>query len=444
MNAATAAIPRDRWLRIIPPMILVYVVAYMDRMNIGFAMAGGMGESLGVTATVSGLAAGMFFGGYLVLQVYGGRVAEYGSAKRFILWTILGWGGISVLTGLVRNGWQLVGMRFLLGVAEGGVWPAILVSISNWFPEEECARANAFFMSSLALAGGASPFAGWIVGTFGWRWVFVIEGLISLLLVFIWLPIFSDRPEDARWISLEEREYLVKRLQPERERLQRRKQEPVRYRDLLTDRELVRLTLIYFCNQAGQYGFLLWLPSILKDVTKTGMTGIGWLAAFPYIAALPGLYVFSYLADRSMNRRLYTVITECGFALFCLLSALLTGYVWLFYLFIVLTGMFSKAPAAIFWTLPRTLFPPGVAGTARGIINAVGCLGGLAGPFLVGWISTVFGFQAGMLCLVLFLFAGGIIALSLPDVTARGAPGHIAPHRGRADFRADNTVGRAG
>jgi MFS family permease len=121
-----------------------------------------------------------------------------------------------------------------------------------------------------------------------------------------------------------------------------------------------------------------------------------------------------------MNRRLYTAVTECGFALFCLLSAVLTGHVWLCYLCLVLTGMFSKAPAAIFWVLPRALFPPGVAGTARGIINAVGCLGGLWGPFLVGWMSTLFSLQAGMFCLVLFLFAGGMIALSLPDVTAVG------------------------
>jgi sugar phosphate permease len=418
MTTAAATIPRDRWLRIIPPMIIIYVVAYMDRMNIGFAMAGGMSESLGVTATVSGLAAGVFFAGYLLLQIYGGKVAEYGSAKRFIFLSIIAWGGMSALTGLVQNGWQLLAVRFLLGVAEGGVWPAILVSISNWFPEEESARANAFFMSSLALAGGVSPFTGWIVGAFGWRSVFVIEGLISLLLVFIWLPLFADRPEDARWISKEEREYLVKRLLPERERLRARKQAPPRYKELLRNHELWRLTLIYFCNQAGQYGFLLWLPSILKDLTKAGMTRIGWLAAFPYIAALPGLYVFSILADRSMNRRFYTAVTECGFALFCLLSALLIGHVWLSYLFIVLTGMFSKAPAAIFWTLPRTLFPPGLSGTARGFINAVGCLGGLVGPLLVGWMSTLFSLKAGMFCLVLFLFAAGMIALSLPDVTA--------------------------
>jgi MFS family permease len=126
-------IPKDRWLRIIPPMIVIYIIAYMDWMNISFAMAGGMNQALGITATVSGLAAGIFFAGYLVLQIHGGHIAEHGSAKKFIFWTIIGWGGISTLTGFVQNGWQLLLMRFLLGVAEGGIWPAILVSISNWF-----------------------------------------------------------------------------------------------------------------------------------------------------------------------------------------------------------------------------------------------------------------------------------------------------------------------
>jgi sugar phosphate permease len=418
-SKAVKAIPKDRWLRIVPPMIVIYIIAYMDRMNISFAMAGGMNQDLGITATISGLAAGIFFAGYLVLQIQGGQVAERGSAKKFILWTIIGWGGASFLTGFVQNGWQLLAMRFLLGVAEGGIWPAILVSISNWFPEEECGRANAFFMSSLALAAViTSPLTGWIVAVFNWRYVFFIEGALSLALIFVWVPMFSDRPEDAKWISPEEKEYLVQRLCMEREGFKKRETVTVTYTQLMHDYNLWKLTVIYFCNQVGQYGFLLWLPTILKALTKSGMAKIGFLAAFPYLVALPGLYIFSVLADKHMNRRLWTGLTECGFALFCLLAALFPGHIWLSYLFIVLTGLFTKAPAAIFWVLPRTLFPPGVSGTARGFINAIGCLGGIVGPFLVGWISTLLSMKAGMFCLVGFLFAGGFISFTLPAITA--------------------------
>src|ERR1035437_2058993 len=134
--SANKTIPSARWLHIIPPTILIYIVAYMDRINVGFAMAGGMNQSLGLSLTISGLSAGIFFLGYLFLQIPGGHIAEHGNAKKFIFWTIIGWGGISTLTAFVDNRWQLLAMRFLLGVAEGGVWSAILVIIGNWFPKK--------------------------------------------------------------------------------------------------------------------------------------------------------------------------------------------------------------------------------------------------------------------------------------------------------------------
>jgi sugar phosphate permease len=263
-----------------------------------------------------------------------------------------------------------------------------------------------------------APVSGWIVGTFSWRYVFFIEGAVSLALIFVWLPMFNDRPEEAKWLSREEKEYLVERLRVERQNFKHNEKAAVTYSELLKDYNLWKLTAIYFCNQVGQYGFLLWLPTILKALTKVGMTKIGFLAACPYLVALPGLYIFSVLADKSMNRRLWTALTEFGFALFCLLAAIFTGHVWLSYLFILLTGLFTKAPAAIFWVLPRTLFGPGISGTARGFINAIGCLGGIVGPFLVGWMSTLFSMKAGMYCLVGFLFAGGLISFTLPAITA--------------------------
>lgn len=211
-------IPKARWGRIIPPTIIIYIISYMDRMNISFAMAGGMSEELGMSMTVSGLAAGIFFFGYLVLQVPGGHIAEHKSAKRFIMWSIIGWGFTSMLTGLAQNEWQLLAARFALGVAEGGVFPAVLVILSNWFPRNEIGRANALFVSSMAISSAiTNPFSGWIVADYGWRYLFFTEGAISLLLIFVWLPLISDRPEEAKWISKEEKEYLVNTLRAEKE-----------------------------------------------------------------------------------------------------------------------------------------------------------------------------------------------------------------------------------
>ncbi len=217
MTAANSLrIPNKRWVRIIPPTIIIYIIAYMDRMNISFAIAGGMSKSLGLSMTSSGLAAGIFFFGYLLLQLPAGHIAEHGSAKRYILWTIVAWGGISLLTAFVQNAWQLVGMRFLLGVAEGGLYPAILTIISNWFPTKETGRANAFFLMSLPLSTLiTNPVSGWIVANSDWRRLFIMEGCVSLALICVWLPLISDHPEQAKWISKEEKEYLVETLREE-------------------------------------------------------------------------------------------------------------------------------------------------------------------------------------------------------------------------------------
>ena len=195
-------IPKGRWVRIIPPAIIVYIIAYMDRIIIGFAMAGGMNKSLGLSMTTSGFAAGIFFFGYMLLQVPAGHIAEHGSAKKYILFAILAWGSLSLVTVFVQNTWQLFAVRFLLGVAEGGVYPALLTIIANWFPTRELGRANALFLMSLPLSAlVTNPAAGWIVARYPWRWLFVMEGVVSLSLIAIWLPLISDRPAEARWIS---------------------------------------------------------------------------------------------------------------------------------------------------------------------------------------------------------------------------------------------------
>ncbi len=415
----TSHIPNGRWLHIIPPTIIVYIVAYMDRMNIGFAIAGGMNEALGISMTVAGLAAGVFFFGYMILQIPGGHIAEHGSAKKFIAWTIIAWGCLSTLTGFVQNEWQLMLMRFLLGVAEGGLWPAILVIIGNWFPARESGRANALFMSNLAISAIiTNPLSGWIIANFDWRGVFIVEGCISIGLLFIWLPLISDRPEEAKWISKAEKEYLVETLRQEKEAYKAVKGAPVSYKDLLVNRQSWMLIIIYFCYACGQYGFLLWLPTIVKGLTKMGMVNVGLLTAIPYLAGLVGLYIFAIFSDRSLNRRFYTSITQFGFGICFFLATQFPEQIWISYGFLVLTGVFTKAVSSNFWTMPALLFPPGIAGGARGIINAIGNLGGFFGPALVGWLSTLFGMKFGIYSLVFFLLAGGVLTMFLPDITA--------------------------
>ncbi|MDR3588632.1 MAG: MFS transporter [Negativicutes bacterium] len=425
MDMTAGKIPNGRWLRIIPPTIIIYIIAYMDRMNISFAMAGGMNEALGLSLTVSGLSAGIFFLGYMVLQAPAGHIAEHGSAKKFILWSIIAWGILSGLTGFVQNDWQLLGMRFLLGVAEGGVYPAILIIISKWFPSKEIGRANALFLMSLPLSSViTNPISGWIISSFDWRWLFYLEGVISLSLICIWLPLISDKPQDAKWISKEEKEYLVTTLAQEkadREAAYKEKtgSSSVSYKKLLTDKYLWMMAIIYVCQATGQYGYTIWLPTLLKDLTKMSLTSVGWLTSLPFVAALGGLYLFGAMSDKSGNRRIYTALSLVGFSGFFTVATLLSGHIWLSYALLVVTGFFTKSIQSTFWSMPSLLFAPGISGGARGIINGIGNLGGIIGPTFVGWATAMTGnMKLGIYGLVGTMLLGAVITMMLPKITA--------------------------
>jgi MFS family permease len=420
------AIPKARWWRIIPPTIIIYIIAYMDRMNISFAMAGGMNKELGMSMAASGLAAGIFFWGYLVLQVPAGHIAEHGSAKKFIMWSIIAWGGLSTLTGLVHNFHELLIIRFLLGVAEGGVYPAILIVVGKWFPKKELGRANALFLMSLPISTIlTNPISGWIVANHSWRWLFVYEGAVSLLLIFIWMPMISDRPEEAKWISKEEKEYLITtmaREKAETEAALLAEGAPLKwsYTKLFLNKNLWLLVLVYMCYTTGQYGYTLWLPTLLKQLTKSSLTAVGWMTSLPFVMALGGLYLMGALSDKKGNRRLYTALSLVGFGvIFFLATLFFPGNIGMCFGLLVLTGLFTKSMQSPFWAMPAVVFPPGVAGGARGAINALGNLGGFFGPVLMGWFATRTGnLNYGVYSLVVVLLIGGGITMLLPRVTA--------------------------
>lgn len=414
-----------RWWRVIPATVVVYIIAYMDRVNIGFATAGGMDKALGLTLFTSGLAAGIFFWGYLALQVPGGHIAEHGSGKRFIFWTILGWAGVSLLTGFVRNGWELVIMRFLLGVAEGGVYPAILVLIGNWFPQKEIGRANALFLTSLPLSAAVTnPVSGWVVDHYSWRALFYLEGVVSFATLLVWMPLVSDRPSSAPWISAEERDYLESTLSAEKAR--REAAPPASgsaqagYGRLLADQNLWIMIGLYLCYTTGQYGYLLWLPSILKDLTRQSLTSVGWLSAPPLVAAIAGVYIFGAASDVKGNRRLWCAVSLWGFGVALGLVTVFAHRVWIAYSMIVVAGLLSKGMQSPFWSSPALVFAPGVVGGARGVINGIGNLGGFVGPVLVGWIARETGgnMNYGMAALAVSLIAGGCLTMLLPKATA--------------------------
>ncbi len=345
-------IPNKRWTHIIPATIILYIMTFMDRMNISFAIAGGMREDLGLSMTVAGLAAGIFFIGYIFLQVPGGYIAENKSAKKFITYTILGWGLLTVVNGFVTKEWELLLIRFLLGFVEGGVYPAILVILGNWFPSNEIGRANAMFMTSTSLAAIiTNPISGWIVENYHWQWLFISEGILSLVLIFIWLPLVEDTPEKAKWLSNEEREYLVSNLQREKELAveeMKKNHIKVSYKELLCDKNMWLLILIFNCGMIGAYGFNLWLPTIIKNLTKTGMTQVGFLSTAPYIASILGLVVIGYFSDKTQNRRFFTAFPLVFFGVGLWLSTIFSDNTWLSFGIMVVTGLSIKSMPSSF------------------------------------------------------------------------------------------------
>lgn len=386
----------QRMMRVIPVAFLMYTIAFIDRINIGVAIPA-MSKDLHFGTTVSGLASGIFFFGYLVLQLPGGHLAERRSAKWLVFTLLLIWGVFAILTGFVQNVAQLLVIRFLLGVTEGGVWPATLVLLANWFPQDERARANNLWMLCLPVAAVvASPVSGAILASTdnNWRLLFVIEGIPPLVWAAIWALVIRDHPRDASWLSRDAEQKLEERLQAERG--SRDQPELSSYRRALTSRTVWLFILIYFFSTIPGYGFTTFLPTVLKD-HHLSIGTVGLLTALPFAASIVGLIVVGVVSDRVRSRRTWIAVPFVVVGVFILLSLLSAGNVVVLIALLTVAGFGLYAYLGPFWASVDQVIPAGVAGGAMGIINALGNLGGFTGPFAFGGLTSATGggFQAG-------------------------------------------------
>ncbi|MEX0562254.1 sugar phosphate permease [Raoultella ornithinolytica] len=409
-------IPSTRWLRIITPVLIACIISFMDRVNISFALPGGMEEDLGITSQMAGVASGIFFIGYLFLQIPGGRIAVNGSGKRFIAWSLVAWAIVSVATGFVTHEYQLLVLRFILGVSEGGMLPVVLTMVSNWFPEKELGRANAFVMMFAPLGGMlTAPVSGAIIAALDWRWLFIIEGLLSLVVLAVWWYMISDRPEEARWLPEKERDYLVTTLAAERAaKLAEDAVSNAPVKDVFRNSGLMKLVILNFFYQTGDYGYTLWLPTILKGLTGGNMASVGLLAVLPFVATLAGIYVISLFSDRSGKRRLWVRFSLYSFAAALVASVVLRDHVVAAYIALVICGFFLKSATSPFWSMPGRIASAEVAGSARGVINGLGNLGGFCGPYLVGVMIYLYGQNVAVCALAGSLLIAGTMTFLLP------------------------------
>ncbi|HEY5224944.1 MAG TPA: MFS transporter [Microbacteriaceae bacterium] len=412
---AASKVGKTRWHRLIPIAIVVYIISFMDRTNIGFALSG-LHKDLGINSAQEGLAAGIFFIGYLSLQITGGYLAEHWSAKKFVGIMVLVWGILAILNGFVQNFAELLAVRFLLGVAEAGIWPAILVLISHWFPAAERARAYAFWIMNIAIASIiTAPLSGWILTFADWRWLFIIEGLFPFIIAApLWWIFIADHPKDAKWCSPEEREYIEKSLAADRAKEVGQKQ--VTFRNVLSSGIVWRLTLVYFLIQIGFYGINIWLPTVVKTITGGASLEVGLVTAIPYVLAMFALWYNAKASDRSGRYSTHVLLSMAVGAVALVLSVATGNHIpILAIVFISIAVAGALAYDGPFWASASQVMPIAMAGTAMGLINAVGNLGGFFGPYVGGVLQDMAGgsFFPASIFLACCLLAAGLVMLTL-------------------------------
>ncbi len=293
--------------------------------------------------------------------------------------------------------------------------PVVLTMISNWFPDAERGRANAIVIMFVPIAGIiTAPLSGWIITALDWRWLFIIEGLMSIAVLVLWVVAVCDRPQEARWISEKEKTWLIDTLAEEQRAIAGKEVKNASLSAVLSDKTMWQLIALNFFYQTGIYGYTLWLPTILKELTHTSMGQVGMLAILPYIGAMAGMFLFSSLSDRTGKRKLFVFLPLLGFAVCMFLSVTLKQHIWWSYAMLVGCGVFLQSAAGVFWTIPAKLFSAEMAGGARGVINALGNLGGFCGPYAVGLLITYYNKDAGVYCLALSLALAALLALLLP------------------------------
>ena len=400
-------IPRQRWLRIIPVAVVMYILAFVDRVNVAMVFPY-VNKGFGLTATATGFAAGIFFVGYMILQIPGGILAGRWSAKKVVAILMVLWSIPAIASGLAQDPMQLYMARFVLGFFAGGVWPAVLVLLATWFPEKERARANALWMTCLPLSAILmTPLTGWMLEVMTWRWVFILQGLPPLIWVVAWWFIIYDRPSQAPWISEGERTYIEKSIAAE----SATKPRSVGYWAAFTNPTVLWLIVAYFFWMAGFYGLTMWVPSVIKSFAGHDQSEtVGWLSAIPFVFALIAMVVNSAWSDRRMKRQMHVSIPLALGALGLIGGQLVGHHPVLQMIFLLVAAIGVYGPYGPFWAVPSALLQVEVAGAAMGLINALGNLGGFLGPYVVGYIRgrTHNGF-AGFLVLSLFLLISAAI-----------------------------------
>ncbi|KQS61586.1 hypothetical protein ASG32_12760 [Methylobacterium sp. Leaf361] len=407
--------------RLLPLIVLIYFVAYMDRTNVGFA-AFGLNREFGFSATVYGWAAGIFFLGYVIFEVPSNVLLERAGARLWIARIMVTWGLVAGSMALITGPTSFLALRFLLGVAEAGFFPGVILYFTYWFPKRYRARVVAALFLAVpgsnaltAVISGALLQLDGALGLHGWQWLFLLEAAPSILLAFAVLALMTDRPEQAAWLTSEERLWLGTAIAAERDGTVRA-HGPFTLGQVLTDRRVLALGAMYFSIGTATYGITFFLPPILKSLHLTDWeTGVA--TAVPYGVGTLGMIAWSWSSDRRDERRWHFAIAALVAALGLVVSGPMLGSLWALAAMSVATiGLYGSKPA--FWAMPGEFLAGPAAAGGIALINAIGNLGGFVGPYVLGWLKDYTGtYEAGLY----FLAACALAAAAITLVAGRPA-----------------------
>ena len=404
---------RKVYLRLLPFAILTYFLCYLDRINVGFA-ALTMNKDLGLDASIFGLAAGAFFWGYFLFEVPSNLILEKVGARLWIARIMVTWGLLAGATAFCTGPWSFMTVRFLLGLAEAGFYPGIVLFLTYWFPDRHRARVMAAFTLALPLAAAfGAPLSTGIMelnglwGVAGWKWMYLAEAAPTVLLGIAVLFYVTDRPTEARWLSPEERQWLVAEIADERRRIEAERKISL-WRSFWEPRVLL-LSLNFFGIVTASLGMLIFLPQIVKQLGLTNMQ-VGWVAMIPYLCGSLSMVCWGWFSDWTGERR-WNLFAACLVAAVGLVfGGLFVGSWWsLLGLSIAAIGFYgTKGP---FWTMPSSFLTGAAAAASIAWINSLGNLGGFFGPSIVGIAKDMTGsFAGGLYALAGFVLLSAVVA----------------------------------
>lgn len=380
---------QQRWLRILPVALIMYTISYVDRTNISLALnpkISSLMHDLLMDDRMKGQLAGIFFIGYVLMQIPGGHFAAHWSARKLISLCLVAWGIFAIGCGFSKTYHQFEVMRFLLGVAESAVFPATYVLMMNWFPRAERARANAYWLLCQPFAVAISaPITGWLLEKYNWQLMLVIEGILP----FIWLPIWwfciRDHPREAVWLSAGERAQIETVLKKEAEQLE--SGEKIAWLEKLANPTVLFMVALYFLHNCAAYGCMTFFDESLRGRNFNGLQ-YGLLFAVPYVLTAIVMVVNAWHSDRTHERRGHVAAVYAMSGTSLILSVVLSNHFWISYAFMCFAIPGPFAAMAPFWAISAETLPRAVMAVVVGLVNAFGNVGGFAGTYITGWLKT--------------------------------------------------------